>query len=125
MKKYLLAFGLMFAAVSGCSESPATINGSTYVLTNGTMPITLGFDENGDRYFGKAVNNYFGPYKTDGDQITFGAGGATMMMGDPAQMEAERAYLIDLSNVATYKAAGNTLTLTLKDGKELKFEKQK
>lgn len=123
--KYLLTLILGSLALAGCDGKAVSLNGSTYVLKNGSMPVTLGFDANEKRYFGKAVNNYFGPYEINGSNITFKAGGATMMMGAPEEMEAERAYLIDLSNVTSYQARGDNLTLTLKNGKELKFEKQK
>ena len=87
------------------------------------MPITLAFDNVENKYYGKALNNYFGTYEINGNKITLNAGGMTQMAGAPAEMEAEHAYFKDLSNVERFKIAEKYLILILKNDKELLFQK--
>lgn len=124
MKKLL---SIMFAALlmGACSaESDSTFKGKDYKLTyaeNGA-DIILGFSANEDRYHGRVVNNYFGMYTVDGDNIKFGPAGSTMMMGPQKLMEAEQNYFRTLPQVRTFKVHGKKLTLYTENGEKLVFE---
>ena len=87
------------------------------------MEITLSFDAHENRYFGKAVNNYFGTYQMNGNTISFGPTASTMMMGPEEDMELESRYFDNLSQVQNYTLTPDTLTLTSGDGKVLVFDK--
>ncbi len=112
--------------LAGCSnaEESVSLAGKNFVMQNAEngATITLGFSDND--YHGQVVNNYFGSYKTSGNKITFGAGGATMMMGPREEMEAERHYFADLEKVKTYTLQNDVLTLTTSDGKVLEFKEK-
>ena len=119
----LLAGILMFSACS--AQEPDSFIGKEYKLTQApnNAEITLGFDGKENRYFGKAaVNNYFGAYTLEGEDLSFGPAGATMMAGPEVLMAAEQEYLQFLADVKSYKLEGNKLILTGADGKTLVFE---
>lgn len=122
MKKiYTLILALLFT--TACQQE--NFKGNEYLLTDNTTdtPVTIGFDKNENRFFGKAVNNYFGSYQLEGSKISFSQVGSTMMMGSPEGMALEQSYFKELSDVDSYQEKGNTLTLILKNGKRLSFEK--
>ena len=123
MKKHLLALILSTVALTGCHQP--SIKGNVYTLSTSPqgMPITLAFDNVENKYYGKALNNYFGTYEINGNKITLNAGGMTQMAGASAEMEAEHAYFKDLSNVERFKIAEKYLILILKNDKELLFQK--
>ncbi|WP_255331389.1 META domain-containing protein [Methanocalculus taiwanensis] len=92
-------------------------------LVKGTT-ITLAFDE--ESLGGTAgCNLYFGSYTLDEYRISIeGIGSTLMYCGDPGVMEQEQLYLSLLSDVATVRIDGDTLTLFDADGVEsLIFEK--
>lgn len=122
MKK-IFAVILMLFTVTACQSE--NIQGNEYQLmdTNSKIPITLAFSKDENRFFGKAVNNYFGSYTLTKKNITFSQVGSTMMMGAPDEMAAEQQYFQDLSTVTGYQVDKNTLTLILKDNKKLIFKK--
>lgn len=125
MKKIWTAF-LLFA-LTACSSQAETLDGA-YVLqeapAGGKFTLVL---ENG-RYFGKSgVNNYFGSYTTQGNQIHFETGGATMMMGPKNLMEAERTYLDTLFKITNYQLEDKKLILNVENSDDtaaLVFKKQ-
>lgn len=123
-KLFSLILGtLLFAACT--AETPDSFVGKEYKLQNApaNAEITLGFDGKENRFFGKsAINNYFGSYTLDGDKITFGPAGATMMAGPQELMTAEQEYLQFLPTVKHFKLDGEKLILSGADGKELVFE---
>jgi heat shock protein HslJ len=89
---------------------------------NGTT-ITLKFDKDESKVFGKIVNNYFGPYEIKGKEISFGPLASTMMMGLPVAMEAERDYMSFLNDgKKTYELKGKTLTISNETGTSYTFE---
>jgi heat shock protein HslJ len=108
--------------LSACKPEP-TLKGQEFVLRQPDMEITLAFDLHENRYFGKAVNNYFGTYQMQGDKISFGSTASTMMMGPEEDMELEARYFDDLSQVQNYTLTPDTLTLTLGSGTVLVFDK--
>lgn len=119
----LLAAVLMFGACSGQEQN--SFVGKEYKLTQApnNAEITLGFDGKENRYFGKAaVNNYFGAYTLEGENLSFGPAGATMMAGPEPLMKAEHEYLQILSDIKSYKLEGKKLILNGSEGKQLVFE---
>lgn len=72
--------------------------------------ITLSFADG--QATGKACNNYFGPYTQDGDKVTVGPLGASMMMcPEEGVSEQEQLYLTALQAATTWSIDGSTLTL--------------
>lgn len=124
MKKLLsLVFAVLIMA--GCSaESGGSFKGKEYKLTYAEdgANITLGFSATEDKYYGRAVNNYFGSYGIDGNDIKFGPAGATMMMGPQKLMEIESNYFKTLPKVRSFKVYSNKLVLVTEDGEKLIFE---
>ena len=59
-----------------------------------------------------SCNNYFGAYEVDGDTITFGPVGTTLMACEPAFSDQEFAYLASLDAADTYAVDGDTMTLS-------------
>ena len=118
MKKALTL--LLF--LSACKPEP-TLKGQEFILRQPDMEITLSFDAHENRYFGKAVNNYFGTYQMNGNTISFGPTASTMMMGPEEDMELEAHYFDNLSQVQNYTLTPDTLTLTSGNGTVLVFDK--
>ena len=118
MKKALTL--LLF--LSACKPEP-TLKGQEFVLRQSDLEITLSFDSHDNRYFGKAVNNYFGIYQIQGDKISFGPTASTMMMAPEEDMETEAHYFDALSQVQYYVLTPDNLTLTSRDGTVLVFDK--
>lgn len=122
MKKFLLSL-LVLIGISACTEAaPAVLKGKTFVLLP-AKEITLSFDKAENRFYGKAVNNYFGTYTQDKNIISFNPGGTTMMMGPEDKMKAEREFLISLSKIKSAEMKGKELILS-GDDITLKFEEQ-
>ena len=125
MKKCLsvLAAGLMILA---CQKQETTLRGNENLLTEtpGNVENTVAFTPNENRFFGRAVNRYFGTYQIDGDKLILGPVGSTMMMGPEKAMAAEQQYFQDLARVSTFRATEKGLTLTLSDDKTLTFTKK-
>ena len=108
MKKLLLTmFSILM--LSACQETP-TLKGRTFALdTNKNFTIT--FDAKDDKFYGKAVNNYFGTYKIENSNLTLNLGGSTMMMGPMEEMQQEQTYFQNLSKIKTYAIQNKTLEL--------------
>ena len=121
MKKMLLNLSLMLSLAGCTATSTPSIKGNEFSLNNAN--ITLAFDKNENKFYGKAVNNYFGVYTLNGANIKLELQGSTMMMGTPEEMTKETKYFNDLNGVSSYSINGNTLTLKGKDI-ELVFNKQ-
>ncbi len=120
MKKILYIFILAIALV-GCSKvGKINLRGQTFNVDG--KGIKLSFDIKELKFFGKAVNNYFGTYEVDGDKIKFKLEGTTMMMGPENKMKDEEEYLKSLSKITTYSFRGTTLTLRGDDDTIIKFE---
>lgn len=112
------------ALLCACKPEPI-LPGSSYVLRQSTLNITLSFDAHGDRYFGQAVNRYYGTYRIQGGAISFGSPYSNMMPSDEEDMVAEEAYLTDLTQAKTYRLTDDTLVLTLSDDRHLIFDKRR
>lgn len=109
MKKFIYAFLLFLCACSPKAETPV---GKDFVLTQPTqpMPITLTLDANG-RFYGKAVNNYFGVYQINKNQIQMDLQGQTMMMGPMPHMQAEDNFFKSLREIKSFDFKNNQLIL--------------
>ena len=121
MKKLLLL--LPFYLLSACQNNSHSLNGKAFQLQIDETPVLIAFDENENRYFGKIVNNYFGNYTKNGQQISFQPAGATMMMGPEKSMKAEQKWFETLPQITSYSQTKNSLIFTLKDGSQLKLNK--
>ena len=122
MKKILLNLSLMLSLAGCTATSTPSIKGNEYGLNNAN--ITLAFDKNENKFYGKAVNNYFGVYTLNGANIKLELQGSTMMMGTPEEMTKETKYFNDLNKVTTYTLNDNSLILK-GDNIELTFTKSK
>ncbi len=122
MKKILaLACGLFLAA---CSPDKASdIKGNNYILLDAPegMEISLSFDAEAPKFYGQAVNRYFGNYELNGDKIKFSAIGSTMMAAPEPMMNAETNYFKALDNVETIRFDNGNLILSGGDT-TLKFQ---
>jgi heat shock protein HslJ len=85
------------------------IDGSLTPLVANTV-VTAAF-EDGSVSGIASCNNYFGGYEVDGDAITFGALGSTLMACEPAVMDQEQAYLAALAAADRFAVDGSTMTL--------------
>lgn len=124
MKK-LLAAAFALVLLAACSKASDSFSGKEYKLTDASdnAEITIAFDKDGSRFYGQsAVNRYFGSYKKDGNKLTLGPIGSTMMAGPENMMKAESAYLQFLPEVVSYKLDGKKLVLSDAKGKKLVFE---
>lgn len=122
MKKIV---SVMFALlITACSSSESSFKGKEYKMNDATnnAEITLAFDAKENRFFGKVINNYFGRYELDGNNIKFGSAGATMMAGPENLMKAESQYLMTLPKVNAFVLEDKSLTLKTTDGQSLVFE---
>lgn len=79
--------------------------------------LTAEFQDNGNVGGNSGCNGYFGPFKTDGDQISIGPLAMTAKMCvDNEIMEQEGLYLQALESAATYRIEGSKLELRTADG---------
>lgn len=85
------------------------VDGSAVAPIEGTV-ITANFEDGGISGIA-SCNNYFGSYTVDGDSLTFGPLGSTLMACEGPIQDQETAYLTLLSQVDAYAVDGDTLTL--------------
>ncbi|MCY7417722.1 MAG: META domain-containing protein [Chloroflexi bacterium] len=116
------------AASAGPSEQPMAtpLEGTTWLLTNarlsgayGSIPadVSATLVLNDGRAGGSGgCNQWFADYTLDGDSLTFGIVGSTMMFCDGDRGTIETFYLADLRAVAVWAIDGSTLTLSASDG---------
>jgi heat shock protein HslJ len=70
-------------------------------------------------------NMFFAPYTLDGDQLSFGPAGSTMMACEERAMAQEQTFLARLEQVASYQIVANQLHMANADGAViLAFEPQ-
>ena len=108
--RYILCLLLML--LSGCKEKELTPVGQDYHLIHPEAPITISLKLDTDgRFYGKAVNNYFGVYKIKDTNIAFDLQGQTMMAAPLPHMEFEYNYLKSLRNIQKFQLKENQLIL--------------
>ncbi|MCM1324456.1 MAG: META domain-containing protein [Acetobacter sp.] len=122
MKKLLLTI-LVLCGLNACSKSEETIAGKTFALLP-EKSITLSFDAKENRFFGQAVNNYFGEYKLEKNNLTLKLIGSTMMAAPEPEMKKEMDYFQNLGKIKSYSLKNKTLELSGEDIK-LQFEETK
>ena len=95
--KYI--FLLFLALLTACKDHKSSPVGQEYLLINrdSPMPITLGFNPDG-RFYGKAVNTYWGQYHIRENVISFSGITSTMESDISPKMRAEREYFDALIN---------------------------
>ena len=139
MKKYLLTLLLISLALSACSgqstpsPEPGAPEGSDAGTLIGAWKLTaygpvdaptpavegvdagLTFNGDGTVSGSSGCNGLGGDYTVEGDKITFGEFVSTLMACDePIMVQEESAHRV-MTGTATYKIAGNTLTITNND----------
>jgi len=129
MKKVLLSIVLGLSLI-GCSSLKSVPNkkvlGKSYVLSSSSKDykISLNFAE--DNVFGySGVNNYFGKYEVQGNNLKFDAIGSTLMSGPTKAMKAEIDYLNSLGEVNSFYFSKEQLVLKTINGKKLLFNEIK
>jgi len=127
VKKYLLVLFVICLAVSACasgSNSPSIVG--TWKLTaygpaSSPSPAVadteagLTFEEDGTLTGHSGCNGLGGDYTVEGDQITFSQIISTLMACEDPIMTQEGAVHQVLTETASFKIEGNTLTITNKD----------
>ncbi len=122
MKKLCALFlGLMLFACSKDSALP--IKGNDYVLLDAPegMEISLSFDAEAPKFYGHAVNRYFGNYELNDNRIKFSAIGSTMMAAPEPMMKAETEFFKNLGEIETISFEEGYMVLKGNDT-TLKFE---
>ena len=124
MKKYLLVLFVFCLLISACAPqaASASIIGSwkltSYGPANSLAPAipdvdaTLTFDKDGKLSGNGGCNSLGGEYKIKGDQITFGPVVSTLMACPDPQMAEEGIIHQVLTDTASFKVEGSTLTIT-------------
>ncbi|MBO5740208.1 MAG: META domain-containing protein [Alphaproteobacteria bacterium] len=112
---------LALAACGDNAQNPELLKGANFVSAQPGADITLTFDPNEMRVYGRVVNLYNGGYTADGNNIKFEGFASTMMMGEPQAMEAEQEYFQFMPTVEKYELGDGKLTLISGDGKEIVF----
>lgn len=127
MKKGLIMFSFLMFVLMGCSTTKVIkqnrVTGKEYKLLDEYPKdnIILGFDN--ERFYGfSGVNNYFGNYIKQKDNIRLVTVGMTRMSGTPEMIHREKNYLDKLQEVNNYKLKGKELILFDDEKEVLKFE---
>ena len=94
---------LALAACGDNTQNPEMLKGANFVSAQPGADITLTFDPNEMRVYGRVVNLYNGGYTADGNNIKFEGFASTMMMGDPQAMETEQEYFQFMPMVEKYE----------------------
>lgn len=129
----VLVVTLLLAAVAGCGAGGGAdpLADSTWKLVAWGDPtvlpaeveITAQFSE-GQIAGNAGVNSYFGAYTVNGEGLTTGELGRTLMAGPEPAMRAEDTYLSLLAEVRSYDLAGDMLMLNdADDNALLQFER--
>lgn len=129
MKKYLLILFVIALAVSACTAEGAGASPSltgawkltSYGPANAQTPAVadteagLTFNEDETVTGNSGCNGLGGTYTVEGSRVTFSEVVSTLMACDDPRMEQEDAVQKVLTDTATFKIEGNTLTLTNND----------
>ena len=129
MRKYLLTLLAIGLAISACTArnegSTAGLVGSWKLTSYGPVAspkpavdgaaAELTFNKDGTVTGTSGCNGLGGNYKVEGDQITFDQIVSTLMACDDPRMAQEGAVHQVLTDTASFKIEGSTLTLTNND----------
>jgi len=125
--KYLLSLASCIFVVACASSNTNPLQGKNFQTQQDGTKITLNFDKEQPRLFGKVVNTYTAPYEIAGDNITVGMMASTMMMpiGKAAEVEQNYFKFMSAQEPKQFKLSGNGETLTIRnnDGKEYRFQR--
>ena len=87
--------------------------------------ITLILKRDGTVSGNDSCNDYTGEYKTNGDQISFGALSSTMKACEASVMKQTTTYMQYLQECTSWHVADGILELTAKDGQHvLRYERR-
>lgn len=114
---------ILLTGLIGCKEKELTPVGQEYLLVDSEIPITLGFNPDG-RFYGKAVNNYWGQYHIYDHTISFSGITNTMKAGTKPQMQAERKYFDALTNGHSFEIKEGELKIFFDESGVLEFKNQ-
>ncbi len=105
---------------AGDVEAEVSLEGPIWALTaylnqesalaTAEVEATISFKD-GQAAGNAGCNNFFASYTVDGNQLTIGQAGSTMMACPEPAMSQEQAFLSNLSQAATYEIAGTELQL--------------
>ena len=112
---------LALVACGDASQNPDILKGANFISAQPGVDITLSFDPNEMRVYGRVVNLYNGGYSAEDDNIKFDGFASTMMMGEPEAMAVEQEYFQFMPTVETYEYSDGKLTLIGDNGKEIVF----
>ena len=127
MKKYLLTILIFTLAITACTagNGSASLIGSWNLTSFGPAAsptpavadsgASLTFNQDGTITGNSGCNGFGGNYKIDDDKVTFSEVVSTLMACDEAHMQQEGVVHQVLTDTATYKLEGNTLTLNNND----------
>jgi len=127
VKKYLLTLLIFTLTITACTagNESASFVGSwdltSYGPASSPTPAVaesgagLTFNQDGTVTGNSGCNGFGGNYRVDDDKITFDQITSTLMACDEARMAQESAVHQVLSDTATYKIDGSTLTLANND----------
>ena len=121
--RYLFLIFLIF--LTGCKEKELTpVSHEFQLIDSGVPTITLGFNPDG-RFYGKAVNNYWGQYHIYDKTISFSSITNTMKSGTKPQMNQERTYFKKLTNGHRFEITEEELKIFFDENGVLIFKKLK
>ena len=117
---------LALAACSG-AEGTASLEGTLWALEsylNADSETVDALPESGARAEFKngevtgtsGCNRFFGSYEVDGNSISIGPLGSTLMACPPPLMDQEFGFMTSFQSAATYEISGDTLTMSNADG---------
>lgn len=121
MKLRFLVALVVVLPLLGCAQGAdaATLRGPTWQLDSlrgqavaASPEVTAVFTDDAQVAGSAGCNRYFGSAAVDGDKLTVGALGSTMMACEPASvMEQEATYLKTLETAARWEATADRLTV--------------
>ena len=127
MNLRIIALAAGVLALGACDstkpQNPEMLKGGEFATEMNGVNITLNFDPQNTRVYGKIVNSYNGGYEADGNKIKFTPFASTMMMGPENAMKVEQSYFVFMNTADTYELKDKTLRIKNTDGQEIVFRK--
>ena len=106
----------------GCKEKELIPIGREYqLISDSPMFISLGFNPDG-RFYGKALNEYWGQYHIHNNVISFSGITSTMNSGTLPQMRTERHYFDSLTTGHSFKIKEEELKIFFDETGVLEFK---